>query len=296
MKKLLALALFLLTVVPLARAADPKAEAEARAKILAPFLDDETFAVVHLEVNPRNVDALVSRLTAIFKVNSAVLVPGKQLLNQWIADFNKAGGKDIYFLFNLEDVPLNPPFALVPLSADADAQALAGLLRQKPLAFEVTRPIHQVLFAGSKAQAQRLDNFTPMPRPEVAKALAAAGPGAAQFLLLPPASARRVIEEIMPTFPSEIGGGSTTILTRGVRWAALSYQTEPKLMLRLIIQSQDAESAQQFKQLVEDVLDFVGTKTPVQQWLPNFGQTAEKLTPEVHGDRLTLTVDEQTLS
>ena len=47
---------------------------------------------------------------------------------------------------------------------------------------------------------------------------------AAQFLLLPTADIRRVIEEMIPTLPGAVGGGPSTTITRGCLWAAVGVE------------------------------------------------------------------------
>jgi len=56
--------------------------------------------------------------------------------------------------------------------------------------------------------------------PELTAAFEAAGDSAVQVALIPPAYAARVIDELMPEFPKQLGGGPTTVLTRGISWAA----------------------------------------------------------------------------
>ncbi len=81
------------------------------------------------------------------------------------------------------------------------------------------RMIGNVLVIGSRAATPR--EFRPVERPELAAAFEAAGDTAAQVILIPPADTQRVVEELMPQLPKELGGGPSSVLTRGIRWAAV---------------------------------------------------------------------------
>ena len=68
--------------------------------------------------------------------------------------------------------------------------------------------------------------------------------------MLPPHMAR-VIEEVIPRLPPEIGDGSSRVLTEGVRWAALGVDWPPKTSVKLMIQLRDAAAAEASKELYQ---------------------------------------------
>src|SRR6185437_11603390 len=95
MRKLLTLAVFLLSSVPLLAA---EGLAVARAKVVAPFLDAQTIAVAR--VDP---EALAKRLAALAKIDEAVLVKDAKALADFKKRFTDAGGKEIYVVISLAD-------------------------------------------------------------------------------------------------------------------------------------------------------------------------------------------------
>jgi len=123
--------LFALLVASFAFAADNPA-----AKHLAPFADDQTVAIVHLNVDRLDVDALKQKAQEL----SARLAPEEQhqaglmlalgipVLKNGREEFIKAGGHHVYFVFTMSDSLGSPGFAVVPLEKDADAKTLANLL------------------------------------------------------------------------------------------------------------------------------------------------------------------------
>src|SRR5262249_12149770 len=120
-----------------------------------------------------------------------------------------------------------------------------------------------------------------------------AGDTPAQFLLVPTADARRVVEEILPELPREIGGGPSTILTRGVRWAAVGIRGAPQLGLNLVGQSQDAEAARKLRDWLGDALKALGRIKEVRRLFPEFEKVAAAIKPNVEGSRLTLKLSEE---
>src|SRR5262249_21992376 len=148
--------------------------------------------------------------------------------------------------FSLADVNLNfppeTPVAVVPLEKRANPDLIAAALGMGIYHAEKL-PGRRVVAAGSKAALRRLGQLKPADRPELAKAFAAAWGLAVQVLFIPTADMRRVIEELLPTLPEEVGSGSGKTLTRGGLWAALELGFLPRPVLKLTVQSQDAAAA-----------------------------------------------------
>jgi hypothetical protein len=270
MHRPLALILALTLALP---AAGADSEADARARAVAPFLDEQTLAVARLDLTKLDAVTLATTLTDLGAIDADETQDIKARAARWLGDFTKAGGKDLYVIVSLADFP-SFPFVVVPLGEGADARAIAGLLDLPDLPAGLREKVGEVVFAGSPAARERLRSLKPQARPELAQALAAAGDGAAQVALIPPAHLARVVEEMMPTLPEEVGGGPSKVLTRGVKWAALGLDARPKTALRLTIQSPDAASA---KALAEA--------------LPGFAKVITLPPPAVAGDRLTLTLN-----
>jgi hypothetical protein len=282
MHKPLALALALVLALP-AAGADP----------VAPFLDEQTFAVARLDLAKLDADALSKALVDLGGMPADEAADVKEGADHWLADFRKAGGKEVFVVFSLADFP-GAPFLLVPLGEGADAKALAGLLDLPGVPAGPREKVgDNVLFAGSSLARQRLRSLKPAERPELAKALAAAGDGALQVALIPPPHLARVIDEMVPVLPKEAGGGSSRWLTRGVRWAALGIDAPPKMALRLTVQSPDAASAKALGEGISRALKSLGEQKEVIAALPDFGKTAALLAPKVEQDRLVLTLDDK---
>ena len=145
---------------------------------------------------------------------------------------------------------------------------------------EVTERLDGVLYAGSRATLQRLKKkMKPDDRPALAAAFEAAGDTAAQALFVPPQYWQRVIEEMMPTLPPAIGGGSSSIYTHGIRWAAVGADPPPQISLKLVIQSQDPDAAKALRQKWDELARLIGQNEEVRRAVPNFAALQEILRP-----------------
>jgi hypothetical protein len=296
--------LLLLAWVLTAALADQPADNDGHARTIAPYLDEQVIAVARIDVMRLNTQAIADLLDRLRPGDPEDQAAFRQTLIDWAAKFTKSGGRELYAVISLADLPQEPPFVILPLDANADAKALAELLQARPtngrmkgpLEFEVSEKMGQVIFAGSKRTRERLRSLKAALRPELAVAFAAAGNASLQMLLLPSTDVRRVVEETLPPLPfAPVADGSKT-LSHGIRWAASGLDGPPRMSLRLVIQSDDAEAAKKLRDWLAAALKALGQDPDVRGWLSDVERLAAPLTPEVAGDRLTLSVDDATLA
>jgi hypothetical protein len=276
----------LLLALP-AGAGGDKFDAEARARALAPYLDEQTLAVLRIDLARPDVEAIALKIAEIASVPGDPTDRSPQV-RKWLADFTRAGGKELYLLFAAGDF-FDAPLVVAPLAAEARGKEIAALLSAGTfLPRGRYQQIKGAVVGGNPEALLRLRSLKPEPRPDLAKALAAAGDTPAQFLLVPTADARRVVEEILPELPREIGGGPSTVLTRGVRWAAVGIQGKPALGLNVVVQSEDAAAARKLRDWLGGALKALGRAREMQRLFPEFEKVAAAIKPEVEGSRLTL--------
>jgi hypothetical protein len=290
MHKFLALALALTVVVP--AAADTGAG--ARAKAIAPFIDDQTFAVARLDLTKLNAAALVGASGPYEGIDEAGAKALQAGVERWLGDFAKAGGRDLYVVFSLADVP-SVPVVIVPLGDKADAKALGDLLKTPmgPWGGWAGEKIGGAVVAGSDEAKARLRSLKPADRPDLGAAFAAAGDGPAQVALIPPPHLVRVVDEMMPALPKEVGGGSGKPLVRGLKWAALGLGGAPAMSPRLTVQSPDAASAKALNDALGKALKAIGEQKALRAVLPEFDKLFGSLAPEVVRDQVVLSLDDK---
>jgi hypothetical protein len=259
---------FLCSVVP-ARGQGAAASGTATAqpdRFLAPFIDEETIAVVHLDVGKIDT-AVIEKYVAGMMDEAKVpaddaqrkaLIAGRAAADVFLARFKQLGGRHVYLVFSHPDIwPSMQPLAmLVKIEPGGDAKMLRQLITST---FKIVDPAPEeiasskvtadeiawgerhgvlkaamlredVLFIGQPVPLKRLKGIEPVARPELA--LEGAAPLEAAAALT--ADERRAIRELMPVLPAELGGGSTDFLTRaGVRFRVeLLLPPTPSITLR----------------------------------------------------------------
>jgi hypothetical protein len=262
-----------------------------RAKPIARFVDENTFAVAHVDLTRIDVRPTLDLIGKLLPDVEPELRDGARQAEERLAAFREAGGRDFYTVFMLgQGLPTVPRILIaIPLYPGADAEKLRKFLPGEVVdGFLVT-------VEGGPQQKPDLRAIKPQPRPELAAALEAAGDAPIAAAVIPPASVRRAVEELMPQLPKEVGGGPTTILTGGLTWAAGGVRLAPGPSIRVVVQSADAQAAEAFHGKLEIGLKLIAEalEKEVGKAVPNFKQIATLLVPKVEGDRLVLVLDEK---
>jgi hypothetical protein len=282
-----------LLAVTLVLAAPAPAEefGAARARTLAPYLDEQACVVVRLDMTRADADALLQVLAEFGALDPDDVKEVKPRFARWLAAFRKAGGRELDYLYSLSDAS---PFTIVPLTEGADVKALADLLDEKLMPAGPQREkVGAALVAADEKTLARLHRLKPTDRPELAKAFAAAGDSAVQAILLPQPHLARLIDAQMPDLPKQLGGSSTRPLTEGVTWAALSLDAPPKLGIRLTVKSPNTDSAKALNVATAKTLKAMAAQPDVLAVLPEFDKIAALLAPTLEGDRLVLSLDDK---
>jgi hypothetical protein len=276
-------------------------QAAARAKTVAPFLEDDAFAVVRVDLAKLDLKAGLAALERDLtgELKKEISAPLKNL-DESRAAIVAAGGKDAYVVFSLADLP-GGPFAVFTATPKADRDALANVIRSglrfRPDDDMICEPLKDhsgIVYAGNKAALARLlkHRSDPAARPELAKAFETAGQSAVQALLIPSKDHRRVVNETMPRLPVELGGGPSKPLSDGLRFAALSIDVSPKVAARLVIQADAAASARMQQELILKTYKLLGEHATLGKMLPGLKDLLRLLEPRVAEDRVVIEVTE----
>ncbi len=271
-------------------AGEAKLDPAARAKAIAPFVDEQTFAVGHVDLTRIAVPPLFDLLGQQRAGLKDELGDAQAALEAAHRSLVDAGVKELYAVFTLAGGLRQPPlFFVVPAEPGTDEKAVQkaapGLVIERQGDMLVAAWRHEMLAQIREAK--------PDPRPDLAVAFQAEGDAAAGLLVLPPKHYRRVLEETTAELPEALGGGPSRVLTRGLRWAALSIDGPPRPAVRLVIQSDDALAAEALRTKLAALMRQAGQFKRVRQYIPKFDEAVALLTPRVEGDRLTLTLDEK---
>src|SRR6266481_5179624 len=161
MSRLVAWTVFLSLAAP-CLADDKKIDAEARAKAVAPFLDEQLIAVGRVDLTRVDVNAIAEKLSEYAKLKDEEIAGPKKEVGDWLSAWKKAGVRELYVVVSLADVPGLPPFVVVPLGGDADAKNLSDALgRAKPFQVYQFEKIGSALIGGAEKTLTRLRSLKP---------------------------------------------------------------------------------------------------------------------------------------
>src|SRR5205807_8716328 len=85
-----------------AGAGGEKFDPEARARALAPYLDELTLAAARVDLSRSDGEAIATKIAEL----AGALEEGaaaKRPLRQWVADFTAAGGKELFVIWSFAD-------------------------------------------------------------------------------------------------------------------------------------------------------------------------------------------------
>jgi hypothetical protein len=293
MHRLIALSLTLLLAWPVA--AQEKAGSAKAARAVAPYLDEDVVAVVHIDLSRIDLDALVDRLAKLGDFDKEHIAKIKEEGGEKLTALRGAGIREVFVVTRMDGFPHGPwAFAVLPLSEDANDKAVIKLV-DRTLHTHSAR-IGGAIIAGEEETIRRIRDLKPTPHPELAKAFAAVGGMAIQAVTVAPESLRRSLEETMPELPPEVGGGSIKTVTRAVSWNAIGVNLTPEMSLKVVVQTKNAAAAEELAKLANSFLDAMAKDKGIKTVFPDLAAVREMLTPKVKGNQLTLSLKDQELT
>jgi hypothetical protein len=302
-------AMFLMLLTITAHAAE-KYDPAALAKTIEPYLDDATLFVAHVDMT--RVD-LVPAITRVKQLFPRMGTPAEQAAamadvdnavaaaQQWIADFIKAGGRDVFAVLSMSGFPDFPVLLVVPVEKGADVEVIVKLLgppdKADPAVQAQVRD--NVILWSRQATLDRLATLKAAPRPELAKVFEAAGDSAAQGLYVPSADTRKVLAEMLPNAPQGPFAGTGASVASELLWTAQGMNLSPKLTFDVVMQTPDVASAVSLSNTInkgvamgKQMLAREVQRFPeAARMIGDLDAMAKAFTPAVEGDRLTLHLD-----
>jgi len=247
---------------------------------VAPFVGNQTWVVARADLAAVDLDAVpqwaeqLAGLPALkqFSPDSrAHLDAMTDRWRKWAGQFKKAGGRTIWAVIGIEtDEPLPTIVLVVPLSPGSDEPALTELLSAGDL-MNVSHDKDALIARSPRTKLIRTRAGRPAARPELAEALEATGEAPLSIAIIPPADGRRVLESMLPPLPD---GQPPTVVTRGILHASIAIDPPPKAAGRLILQSDDAASAQALQKLMMSLGSVASPDTRKWDTVPNFSLKA----------------------
>ncbi len=211
-------------------------------RAIAPFVEEDTFAIGHADLSRIDTVAITNYL---LDIGDAAKVPaGDPSRKEMAAGLAVAGdfmGKcvhygvhDVYAVWDHEDaMNLSGPAILIPIDAKGNAAAMTELLKSTfgKRDFWPGIPVaaindHLLVFGGDAA-IKRIQGVKPSPRPDL-QFRGGRESVFASVVASPTADERRALAELQPVLPPEFGGGSTQWLSHDLQNLTLEITLPPK--------------------------------------------------------------------
>jgi hypothetical protein len=269
--------------------------------IVAPFVDGQTIAVMHLDL---------TKFDATKSIDACALAlqwpqPMRDRLQADVAPLNvvtqglrEGANIDAFLVISLSDLSRVPFFLVLPVDETTPAAAIAHEARR---AIEkswhrqlITEQLVDRLITGAPETIERLKESKSVDRPELAAVFRAVDTSAVKIAWIPSVQLRRLAETVLPNLPAQLGGGPTKTFTEGVVWAAIGIDLPPqRIAVRVVLQSTSNAAAVSLERAIAEVFDAVGRLPQNQAAVPDFDKHLNRLAPKAQGDQLLLELTEQ---
>lgn len=267
---------------------------EARAKAITPFVEQDTALVACVAPSRLDVKAAFDLLERILPpVHQKQLKNCEKQLTESLAAVARTGVDEFYLVAPFSGLlPPQRMLMVTPISGESQEKSFRQALQLNEreawtihgaVMTQFPKPALEHLRHPSKYMADQ--------RPELAAAFRAAGDSAVQVLFLPPRATRRVIDELYPELPEQLGGGPSSTLTRGVRWAAVGIDIAPNPSLKPVIQSDDAKAAEALNEKLPTLIRLAAESKQVKEVMPWFEKIIPHLKLKQENDQLILRLE-----
>ena len=290
----------MMLVVVLATAKAVGQPGEAGLTSAARFIDKATLAVVRVDIDGADTDALVNDMTRSLTEVVRETDPdslgapdawGKSVrtsMKAWRDRFRAAGGREVYLVVFFNPAVSEPFIAVTPIEKDADTAALIEMLQKLPMRFtRGGRVVEGAIVTGDERLTKGMPLAAPERLEELQRAFRRAGEGAVQVALIPTDETRRAWAEQYPQAPMHLGGGPMTVLRDGIRSGWGSITLPPSWTFKLVAESESEEAAQQLAVALRKGVAWMAERAERDQ--PGLGDALqEALEPRAEGNLVVL--------
>ncbi|MEX2091811.1 MAG: DUF1559 domain-containing protein [Pirellulales bacterium] len=280
-----------------------------QAAVIAPFVNDDTFAVGYLDLalvdaadESNGLNRLLEQMPQTAQSDPLVL----QTLGNAAKGLHAAGADGVYAVLGLGDIYENGgPLVVITVANDRDPAAVEATLQgfsqmasathSKMPKFPVRRQGTQTILVGSELTIARYESLHAAQRGDLTEPLEkmTADGAAVAAVVSPGPDFRRVVRELWPEFPGPLAQWKGELADRWLRLEFAAKSSPPaSLAAELVMQSTDAASAKLFAQLLhalpnasEQFTEIGNKRHDLKRYLQAI---VEAVPPEVDGTRVVM--------
>jgi len=248
---------------------------------LTNYIDDKVIFAGEIDTKKVDFDVIEKWLVETMKAGEVLptadqpqaekdLHSGMEEARKWLAEFQKAGGSSLYAVMNGSFQNGNPMAVIAPLGPEGNNKAIMSLFLNGTPNGPTTLPVVKgqqqweryrprpemiegkgVVFATPMTLTW-MKNLQPRDRVEMTAAMnSVKGKGDGREVFVPTPSFRNFLKQNVP--PNWLGQ-STTPLTQGIKWISATATMPPSPTGRLVIQANDAATAQAISKILTSAL------------------------------------------
>lgn len=281
---------------------------------VAPYIDPQTVVIVYADLARLDIDAAASLAAEVSGIPNEAVGQALAAPEAWASSLVGAGGGEVYWILSMDDLGVQEglgAFVLAVVDPDGDPELVGRLLEYgtpEDPASPNPRPWQEffgtgdvrliqpgLVFCGHLPTYERIAAGPASARPELVEAFAQGGDTPLQLLVLPTDTHRRVIEEMMPSLPTVVGGGPSTILTRGMLFLSVAVGLPPETSVRIVAQAADKAAAEALYDMVKVTLEGVAAHLQDSRDCLDVAAAMQTLHPRTEGNRFILGLDSEAI-
>ena len=275
---------------------------------IQPWLDDETIAVLSIDLDSINTQVVYDELMYYVAeyldqadADEAInkMTTFKVVVDGYLAQFKNDGIKSLNCVISMYDLPY---FYLVvphkPGSECASVKALVQMLTLTELknvpfiSLDTFENTDDVMFIGKADTLNRLRANSNIDSPEVQKALKYVDNYGVKLVYTPSGSLQRVIQETLFPVSQDNDIASDSDITDSVQWASVGLSLNKSLKLSYVAQSKSVEAANRAIAIVDKLQEQILKERPwIKQQYPQIDSMLAVIKPDVSGDMLQKKID-----
>jgi hypothetical protein len=293
--------------------------------VIAPFVDAQTSAVIHVDFSQLDLDQLDAWVQkSVAQISDPVLRAQQQQdskknfepMRNWVNKFKTAGGKDLYIAISLAGIIQGSPGGMIVPLNGADPAALAKVINPSgnppppdpndPNAAQQQRMLPQTVVVGNAlvmstgAGIDKLKTASSQPRQDLADALAAGG-DSTLHLVFTPASLKdnplfgAMVMSRFRTNPQQPPFGDPH--WDSVTWMSISFAAPPKESGNCTIQCKDSDSAAALADYLNQQLQDAktGATSRPSGDADDIAKLVDAAKPTVSGTQVVISLDQKTI-
>lgn len=303
MRNLLRCWAVVLVVLVISRVGFGQAPKESDLDLVSRYVDQTVIGIVRIDISRVDTDAVVNDIArtmsdmlrekdpASLGASDQQFKDSRESAKKWREKFAAAGGRELFIVVFFNPAA-DPPFlGIVPTTDDAKKPELVELVKQLSMGGSV-REAEGAVIAGPEVLLEGKPLAEPERREEIERELTRRSDAPIQLSLIPSEFVRRAIAENVPELPAEIGGGPSSVLTKGLVSGYGSLALAPNWSLRIVLQSESEEAA---RALAETLTKGVAHSS--QMAGPVVGaELVKALTPRAEGSTVVITMGNERIT